>query len=130
MQWDLTGSSLGDSPKESGSSLGTRREIAGKKIRGLAARLLEVARVCGNLAMLLPTPSTSLRRGGNTWRDRSLGSSHKKLNAMEMSPGGHGAAWEKSHVKQFEVIQHTQEKSREGHDHGRYNKELLGALLR
>ncbi|RRT43430.1 hypothetical protein B296_00012499 [Ensete ventricosum] len=47
MRWDLTGSSLGDSPKESGSSLGTRREIAGKKTGGLAARLPEVAGVCG-----------------------------------------------------------------------------------
>ncbi|RWV96506.1 hypothetical protein GW17_00040774 [Ensete ventricosum] len=37
MQWDLTGSSLGESPKESGSSLGKRREIAGKKTGGLAA---------------------------------------------------------------------------------------------
>ncbi|RWW85082.1 hypothetical protein BHE74_00006274 [Ensete ventricosum] len=47
MRWDLAGSSLGDSPKESGSSLGTRREIAGKKTGGLAARLPEVAGVCG-----------------------------------------------------------------------------------
>ncbi|RWW40422.1 hypothetical protein BHE74_00054167 [Ensete ventricosum] len=46
MQWDLVGSLLGDSPKESGSSLGTRREIAGKKTGGLAARLSEVAGVC------------------------------------------------------------------------------------
>ncbi|RRT42589.1 hypothetical protein B296_00041002, partial [Ensete ventricosum] len=38
---------VGDSLKESGSSLGTRREIARKKIGGLAARLLEVAGVCG-----------------------------------------------------------------------------------
>ncbi|RZS04222.1 hypothetical protein BHM03_00034518 [Ensete ventricosum] len=43
MRWDLTGSSLGDSPKESGSSLGTRREIAEKKTRGLVARLPEYA---------------------------------------------------------------------------------------
>ncbi|RRT67225.1 hypothetical protein B296_00006697 [Ensete ventricosum] len=48
MRWDLAGSSLGDSPKESRSSLGTRREIFGKKTRGLAARLPEVAGVCGN----------------------------------------------------------------------------------
>ncbi|RRT52159.1 hypothetical protein B296_00015972 [Ensete ventricosum] len=41
-------SSLGDSSKESGSSLGTRREIAGKKIEGLVARLPEVAGVCGS----------------------------------------------------------------------------------
>ncbi|RWW40949.1 hypothetical protein BHE74_00053601 [Ensete ventricosum] len=47
MRWDLARSSLGDSPKESESSLGTRREIAGKKIGGLAARLSEVARICG-----------------------------------------------------------------------------------
>ncbi|RZR88806.1 hypothetical protein BHM03_00016441 [Ensete ventricosum] len=46
MRWDLTGSSLGDSPNESGSSLGTRREITGKKTGGLAVRLPEVARVC------------------------------------------------------------------------------------
>ncbi|RZS03979.1 hypothetical protein BHM03_00034244 [Ensete ventricosum] len=31
MQWDLTRSSLGDSPKGSGSSLGTRREIAERR---------------------------------------------------------------------------------------------------
>ncbi|RWV78917.1 hypothetical protein GW17_00060026 [Ensete ventricosum] len=47
MRWDLTRSSLGDSPKESGSSLGTRREITGKKTEGLVARLPEVAGVCG-----------------------------------------------------------------------------------
>ncbi|RRT77024.1 hypothetical protein B296_00000802 [Ensete ventricosum] len=47
MQWDLVRSSLGDSPKESGSSLGTQREIAGKKNEGLAARLLEITEVCG-----------------------------------------------------------------------------------
>ncbi|RRT35471.1 hypothetical protein B296_00015781 [Ensete ventricosum] len=47
MQWDLVESSLGDSPKESGSSLGARREIAGKKIRGLVARLSEIAGVYG-----------------------------------------------------------------------------------
>ncbi|RWW82669.1 hypothetical protein BHE74_00008859 [Ensete ventricosum] len=46
MRWDLAGSSLGDSLKESGSSLGTRREIAGKKTGGLAARLPEVAGLC------------------------------------------------------------------------------------
>ncbi|RWV77054.1 hypothetical protein GW17_00062174 [Ensete ventricosum] len=50
IRWDLAGSSLGDSPKESRSSLGTRREIAGKKIGGLAVRLPEVARVCGTTA--------------------------------------------------------------------------------
>ncbi|RWV98292.1 hypothetical protein GW17_00038875 [Ensete ventricosum] len=43
----LVGSSLGDSPKESGSSQGTRREIAGKKTRGHATILPEVAGVCG-----------------------------------------------------------------------------------
>ncbi|RWW42239.1 hypothetical protein BHE74_00052227 [Ensete ventricosum] len=47
MRWDLVGSSLGDSPKELGSLLGTRREIARKKIGGLATRLLEVTGVCG-----------------------------------------------------------------------------------
>ncbi|RZR99699.1 hypothetical protein BHM03_00029297 [Ensete ventricosum] len=31
MQWDLTGGSLGDSPKESRSSLGTRWEIIGRR---------------------------------------------------------------------------------------------------
>ncbi|RZR88898.1 hypothetical protein BHM03_00016547 [Ensete ventricosum] len=46
MRWDLAGSSLGDSSKESGSSLGTRREIAGKKTGGLATRLSEVVGVC------------------------------------------------------------------------------------
>ncbi|RWW19527.1 hypothetical protein GW17_00016409 [Ensete ventricosum] len=47
MRLDLVGSSLGDSPKESRSSLGMRREIARKKTRGLAVRLSEVAGVCG-----------------------------------------------------------------------------------
>ncbi|RRT70619.1 hypothetical protein B296_00026664 [Ensete ventricosum] len=47
MLWDLAGRSLGDSLKESGSLLGTRRKIAGKKTGGLAARLPEVAGVCG-----------------------------------------------------------------------------------
>ncbi|RZS19385.1 hypothetical protein BHM03_00051773 [Ensete ventricosum] len=46
----LVGSSLGDSPKESGSSQGTRREIAGKKTRGHATILPEVAGVCGRAA--------------------------------------------------------------------------------
>ncbi|RZR78624.1 hypothetical protein BHM03_00004054 [Ensete ventricosum] len=41
MQWDLAGSSLGDSSKESGSSLGTRKEIAKKKTGGVTARLPE-----------------------------------------------------------------------------------------
>ncbi|RRT35378.1 hypothetical protein B296_00035923 [Ensete ventricosum] len=45
MRWDLAGSSLGDSLKELGSSLGTRREIAGKKTGGLTVRLSEVAGV-------------------------------------------------------------------------------------
>ncbi|RWW57313.1 hypothetical protein BHE74_00035931 [Ensete ventricosum] len=31
MQWDLAGSSLGDSPNGSGSSLGTRQEIARRR---------------------------------------------------------------------------------------------------
>ncbi|RZR71716.1 hypothetical protein BHM03_00006754 [Ensete ventricosum] len=41
--------SIGDSDDmvESGSSLGTRREIAGKKTGGLASRLPEIAGVCG-----------------------------------------------------------------------------------
>ncbi|RWW01098.1 hypothetical protein BHE74_00032630 [Ensete ventricosum] len=47
MQWDLARSLLGDPSKESGSSLETLREITGKKIVGLTARLLEVAGVCG-----------------------------------------------------------------------------------
>ncbi|RRT42720.1 hypothetical protein B296_00039403 [Ensete ventricosum] len=47
MQWDLAESSLGDLPKELGSLLETRREIVGKKTGGLAARLPEVAGVCG-----------------------------------------------------------------------------------
>ncbi|RZS24328.1 hypothetical protein BHM03_00057384 [Ensete ventricosum] len=50
MRWDLVGSSLGDSPKESRSSLGTRKEIAGKKTGGLTVRLPEVARVCWTVA--------------------------------------------------------------------------------
>ncbi|RRT63595.1 hypothetical protein B296_00020331 [Ensete ventricosum] len=55
MWWDLAGSSLGDSPKESGSSLGTRREIAEKKTGGLASRLPEVAGVCGSGGQQLST---------------------------------------------------------------------------
>ncbi|RRT36210.1 hypothetical protein B296_00036995 [Ensete ventricosum] len=47
MRWDLVGSSLGDSSKESKSSPGTRREIVGKKTGGLATRLSEVAGICG-----------------------------------------------------------------------------------
>ncbi|RRT65273.1 hypothetical protein B296_00011023 [Ensete ventricosum] len=47
MQWDLVRSSLGDSPKEAGSSLGMRREIVGKKTRGLTVRLPEYM---GNLS--------------------------------------------------------------------------------
>ncbi|RZS26003.1 hypothetical protein BHM03_00059293 [Ensete ventricosum] len=47
MQWDLVGSSLGDSLKGSGSSLGTRREIAGKKTRGLTARMSEATGLYG-----------------------------------------------------------------------------------
>ncbi|RRT81761.1 hypothetical protein B296_00016823 [Ensete ventricosum] len=47
MRWDLVGSLLGDSPKESESSLGTRREIVGKKTEGLATRLSEVVGVYG-----------------------------------------------------------------------------------
>ncbi|RRT38976.1 hypothetical protein B296_00053864 [Ensete ventricosum] len=58
MRCDLTGSSQGDSPKELGSSLGTRREIARKKTEGLIARLPEVIRVCGTKAA---------RRGGQPW---------------------------------------------------------------
>ncbi|RRT53934.1 hypothetical protein B296_00012260 [Ensete ventricosum] len=47
MWWDLARSLIGDSPKESRSSLGTRREIAGKKTGGIATRLPEVAGVYG-----------------------------------------------------------------------------------
>ncbi|RWW11512.1 hypothetical protein GW17_00024875 [Ensete ventricosum] len=47
MRWDLAESSLGDSPKESGSSLGMRREITGMKTGGLTVRLPKVAGVCG-----------------------------------------------------------------------------------
>ncbi|RZS22413.1 hypothetical protein BHM03_00055180 [Ensete ventricosum] len=45
--------SLGDSPKESGSSLGTQREIAEKKTGGLAARSLEVVGLCGKVRVLI-----------------------------------------------------------------------------
>ncbi|RRT41641.1 hypothetical protein B296_00034767 [Ensete ventricosum] len=48
MRLDLVGSSLGDLLNESGSSVGMRREIAGKKTGGLAARLPKVAGVCGS----------------------------------------------------------------------------------
>ncbi|RWW37458.1 hypothetical protein BHE74_00057410, partial [Ensete ventricosum] len=47
MRWDLVGSSLGDSPNESGSLLGTRRDITGKKTKGLTTTLPEVGGVCG-----------------------------------------------------------------------------------
>ncbi|RZS21213.1 hypothetical protein BHM03_00053825 [Ensete ventricosum] len=61
MQWDLAKSSLGDSPKESGSSLGTRREITGKKTRGLTVRLSEYAGNLGGGQLLtmgkLPRPT-------------------------------------------------------------------------
>ncbi|RWV80160.1 hypothetical protein GW17_00058610 [Ensete ventricosum] len=46
MWWDLAGSSLGDLPKELGSSLGKRRKIAEKKTEGLTTRLPEVTRLC------------------------------------------------------------------------------------
>ncbi|RRT43277.1 hypothetical protein B296_00024049 [Ensete ventricosum] len=54
MRLDLAGSSFGDSKKESRSSLGARREIVGKKTKGLAARLPEVAMVCGRLRDVRP----------------------------------------------------------------------------
>ncbi|RRT56350.1 hypothetical protein B296_00029539 [Ensete ventricosum] len=44
MQWDLAGSSLGDSLKELGSSLETRREITRKMTGGLTIRLSKVTR--------------------------------------------------------------------------------------
>ncbi|RRT70518.1 hypothetical protein B296_00036411, partial [Ensete ventricosum] len=47
MRWDLAGSLLGDLPKGSGSSLGTRTEIVGKKTGGLATRMSEAVRLCG-----------------------------------------------------------------------------------
>ncbi|RRT33432.1 hypothetical protein B296_00019224 [Ensete ventricosum] len=54
MRWDLVGSLLGDSPKESGSSLRTRREITRKKTGGLATSLPEVAGVCGKEEEKIP----------------------------------------------------------------------------
>ncbi|RWW02709.1 hypothetical protein GW17_00034187 [Ensete ventricosum] len=48
MRWDLVGSSLRDSPKGSGSSLGTRREIAGKKIEGLTQKCRRLLDYAGN----------------------------------------------------------------------------------
>ncbi|RRT70312.1 hypothetical protein B296_00030856, partial [Ensete ventricosum] len=51
---------------------------------------------------------------GHTWRDRSPSSSHKNLNAMEMSPGGNIA--HQIVMEQFEAIQHIREKYREGLD--------------
>ncbi|RRT54839.1 hypothetical protein B296_00013131 [Ensete ventricosum] len=44
IMWD----SLGDSPKGSGSLLGTRREIDENKTRGLATRMPEAAELCGS----------------------------------------------------------------------------------
>ncbi|RRT77035.1 hypothetical protein B296_00015574 [Ensete ventricosum] len=61
MQWDLVGSSLGDSPKESGSSLGTRREIIGKKIGGLVARSSETVGVYGRFDLHLKKISSGCR---------------------------------------------------------------------
>ncbi|RZS06080.1 hypothetical protein BHM03_00036677 [Ensete ventricosum] len=52
---------------------------------------------------------------GHTWRDCSPSSSHKNLNAIEMSPRGDMV--QRIMVEQFEAIQHTREKSREGRDH-------------
>ncbi|RRT33111.1 hypothetical protein B296_00029197, partial [Ensete ventricosum] len=46
MQCDRVESSLGDSSKESGSSLGTQREIVRKKTGGLTTRVSEVAGLC------------------------------------------------------------------------------------
>ncbi|RRT33144.1 hypothetical protein B296_00043724 [Ensete ventricosum] len=62
MKWDLTKSSLGDPPKESGSSLGMRREITEKKTGGLAVRLPEVARECGTLMVLYDTLDALMSR--------------------------------------------------------------------
>ncbi|RWW10519.1 hypothetical protein GW17_00025930 [Ensete ventricosum] len=58
---------------------------------------------------------------GHIRRYHSLSSSHKNLNAMKMSPGGNMV--QRSMVEQFEVIQHTREKSREGLDHTKEAKE-------
>ncbi|RRT46099.1 hypothetical protein B296_00044075 [Ensete ventricosum] len=52
MWWDLARSSLGDSLRELGSSLGTQREIAGKKTGGLAKRLSEYVGNLGNGQLL------------------------------------------------------------------------------
>ncbi|RRT32193.1 hypothetical protein B296_00057917 [Ensete ventricosum] len=54
MRWDLVESSLGDSPKESGSSLRTRREITRKKTVGLTTRLPEVIGICGMIGLPVP----------------------------------------------------------------------------
>ncbi|RZS17417.1 hypothetical protein BHM03_00049563 [Ensete ventricosum] len=48
MQWDLTGSSLGDLPKESGSSLAKRREIARKKTKDLSHDYRRLPEYTGN----------------------------------------------------------------------------------
>ncbi|RWW06385.1 hypothetical protein GW17_00030290 [Ensete ventricosum] len=53
MRWDLARSSLGDSPKGSGSSLRTRREIIRKKTRGLTTRMPEAAGLCGRFGLYL-----------------------------------------------------------------------------
>ncbi|RWV87279.1 hypothetical protein GW17_00050745, partial [Ensete ventricosum] len=68
MRWDLVGSSLGDSSKESGSSLGTQREITGKKTGGLAARLLEVAGVYGKSSLGTRREIAGKKTGGLTAR--------------------------------------------------------------
>ncbi|RZS28947.1 hypothetical protein BHM03_00062599 [Ensete ventricosum] len=62
MRWDLAGSSLGDLSKESGSSLGTRRVIAGKKTGGLTVRLLDY------VGRRLDSPYHRIRETGSSFR--------------------------------------------------------------
>ncbi|RRT61139.1 hypothetical protein B296_00022494 [Ensete ventricosum] len=51
MRWELVGSSLGDSPKGSGSLLGTRQEIAGGRLR-LATWNVGGCRITGKVLAL------------------------------------------------------------------------------
>ncbi|RWV83485.1 hypothetical protein BHE74_00044321 [Ensete ventricosum] len=62
-----------DSPKGPGSSLGTRREIAGKKTGGLAARMPETTELCGKSGrrLALSTGKPPRRRVNRPYLDFS-----------------------------------------------------------
>ncbi|RZS17457.1 hypothetical protein BHM03_00049594 [Ensete ventricosum] len=70
MRWDLARSSLGDSSKESESSLRTRRDIARKKTEGLIARLSKVVGICGRFDLHLKKIDSGCRCASRrrTWK--------------------------------------------------------------